>query len=145
MSSAKAPLEPDLDRNHINTKKQEQILHTNSTHQRAGSPAIAGMPERVVFMNQTAVKTNLTRLRGWAPQGERLTVDAPFETWGTQTLIAGLTRNALITPWVIKGAMDGTAFAADIREVRVKKIAPSTVVILDNMATHQNKKTTDPA
>ncbi|QCO56973.1 hypothetical protein EOK75_14345 (plasmid) [Pseudorhodobacter turbinis] len=52
---------------------------------------------------KTAVKTNLTRLRGWAPRGERLTVAAPFGSWGTQTLIA---------PWVIKGAMDGPAFAA---------------------------------
>ena len=39
------------------------------------------MPDRVVFLDETAVKTNLTRLRGWAPQGERLTMDAPFGSW----------------------------------------------------------------
>ena len=76
------------------------------------SPAISRMPDRVVFLDETAVKTNLTRLRGWAPRGERLTMDAPFGSWGTQTLIAGLTCDALIAPWVIKGAMDGPAFAA---------------------------------
>ena len=98
------------------------------------------MPDRVVFIDETAVKTNLTRLRGWAPQGERLTMDAPFGSWGTQTLIAGLTSDALIAPWVIKGAMDGPAFAAYIREVLVPEIAPGTVVILDNLATHRNKQ-----
>jgi len=63
-------------------------------------------------------------------------MDAPFGSWGTQTLIAGLTSDALIAPWVIKGAMDGPAFAAYIREVLVPEIVPGTVVILDNLATH---------
>jgi transposase len=97
------------------------------------------MPDRVVFIDETAVKTNLTRLRGRSKRGERLTMDAPFGSWGTQTLIAGLTQDALIAPWVIKGAMDGPAFAAYIREVLVPEIAPGTVVILDNLATHRNK------
>jgi len=56
------------------------------------------MPDRVVFLDETAVKTNLTRLRGWGPRGERLNMDAPFGSWGTQTLIAGLTHDALIAP-----------------------------------------------
>lgn len=98
------------------------------------------MPDRVVFLDETAVKTNLTRLRGWAPQGQRLTMDAPFGSWGTQTLIAGLTSDALIAPWVIKGAMDGPAFAAYVREVLIPEIAPGTAVILDNLATHRNKE-----
>ncbi len=102
--------------------------------------AIATLPDRIVFIDETAVKTNLTRLRGRAKRGERLTMDAPFGSWGTQTLIAGLTRDALIAPWVIKGAMDGPAFAAYIREVLVPEIAPGTVVILDNLATHRNKE-----
>jgi len=103
-------------------------------------PAIEAIPERVVFIDETAVKTNLTRLRDWATRGERLTMDAPFASWGTQTLIAGLAQDALIAPWVIKGAMDGPAFAAYIREVLVPEIAPGTVVILDNLATHRNKE-----
>ena len=55
-----------------------------------------------------------------------------FGSWGTQTLIAGLSRDALIAPWVIKGAMNGPAVAAYIREVLVKEIAPGTVVILSS-------------
>lgn len=100
------------------------------------------MPERVVLIDKTAVKTNPTRLRGRAQRGARLTMDAPFGSWATQTLIAGLTGDALIAPWVLKGAMDGPAFAADIREVLVPEIAPGTVVILDTLATHRNKEAT---
>lgn len=36
--------------------------------------------------------------------------------------------------------MDGPAFAAYIREGLVKEIAPGTLVILDNLATHRNKE-----
>ena len=89
---------------------------------------------------QRPSKTNLTRSRGWAPRGDRLTLDAPFGSWGTQTLIAGLTCDALIAPWVIKGAMDGPAFAAYVREVLIPEITPGTAVILDNLATHYNKE-----
>jgi transposase len=44
----------------------------------------------------------------------------------------------LIAPWVIKGAMDGEAFAAYVTQVLVSELAPATVVILDNLATHKN-------
>lgn len=93
-------------------------------------------PERVVFIDETSVKTNLTRQRGWAPCGDRLVMDAPFGSWGTQTFIAGLSADAVIAPWVIKGAMDGPAFAAYVEKVLVPELVPGTVVILDNLATH---------
>ncbi|MFW8637586.1 IS630 family transposase [Cribrihabitans pelagius] len=101
-------------------------------------PAMQWQPERLVFIDETSVRTNLTRLRGRARRGQRLGMDAPFGSWGTQTFIAGLTCNALIAPWVIKGAMDGPAFAAYVREVLVPELSPGTVVILDNLATHRN-------
>jgi hypothetical protein len=44
----------------------------------------------------------------------------------------------LIAPWVIKGAMDGEAFAAYVEQVLVPELAPGTVVILDTLATHKN-------
>ena len=44
----------------------------------------------------------------------------------------------MIAPWVIKGAMDGAAFAAYVEKVLVPEFSPGTVVILDNLATHKN-------
>ncbi len=67
---------------------------------------------------------------------------APFGSWGTQTLIAGLTHDERIAPWVIKGVMDGSAFAAYIREILIPEIAPGTAVVLDNLATHRNQEAT---
>jgi hypothetical protein len=67
-------------------------------------PAMQAHPDRIVFIDETSVKTNLTRLRGRSLLGKRLEMDAPFGAWGTQTFIAGLTHDSLIAPWVIKGA-----------------------------------------
>ncbi|MEP3334030.1 IS630 family transposase [Sedimentitalea sp.] len=102
-------------------------------------PKMQAHPDRLVFIDETAVKTNLTRLRGRNLRGKRLERTTPFGAWGTQTFIAGLTHDSLIAPWVIKGAMDGEAFAAYIRQVLAPELLPGTVVICDNLATHRNK------
>ena len=66
-------------------------------------------------------------------------MEAPIGSWGTQTFIAGLSTDALIAPWVIKGAMDGEAFQAYVEQVLIPELEPGTVVILDNLATHKNE------
>jgi len=87
-------------------------------------PRIREEPHWLVFIDETAVKTNLTRLRGRAPVGERLYGTAPFGKWGTQTFIAGLTQEALIAPWVIKGAMNGPAFDTYIETQLAPRLTP---------------------
>ena len=96
------------------------------------------VPGRLIFLDETSVKTNLTRLHGRCTKGERLRAQAPFGKWQTQTFIAGLSADAMIAPWVIKGAMDGAAFTAYVEKVLVPELSPGTVVILDNLATHKN-------
>jgi hypothetical protein len=48
-------------------------------------------PDRVVFIDETSVKTKMTRLRGRSLRGKRLEMTAPFGAWGAQTFIAALT------------------------------------------------------
>ena len=96
------------------------------------------VPERFVFIDETSVKTNLTRLRGRAPVGERLIGTAPFGKWQTQTFIAGLAYSGLIAPWVIDGTMNGPAFATYVETQLAPVLTPGTAVILDNLSTHRN-------
>ncbi|MEN8839948.1 MAG: transposase [Octadecabacter sp.] len=102
-------------------------------------PAMQAHPDRLVFIDETSVKTNLTRQYGRSLCGTRLEMDAPFGAWGTQTFIAGLKHDSLVAPWVIKGAMDGEAFEIYVRNVLAPELQPGTVVICDNLATHYNK------
>lgn len=98
------------------------------------------VPERPVFIDETAVRTGLTRLRGRSPKGERLTGSAPFGHWQTQTFIAGLTCEGLIAPWVIPGAMDRAAFDTWTETQLAPCLAPGTAVILDNLSVHRSPR-----
>src|SRR5437868_10770314 len=64
-------------------------------------------PARLVFIDETAVTTNMLRLNGWNPRGERLVSDAPMGHWDTVTFIAGLRQTGVVAPMLIKGAMNG--------------------------------------
>jgi transposase len=103
-------------------------------------PRMRTAPDRLVFIDETAVKTNLTRLRGRAPMGERLYGRAPFGKWCTQTFIAGLAHDRLIAPWVVNGAMNGKAFETYIETQLAPLLKPGTVVILDNFSTHKSPR-----
>ena len=62
-------------------------------------------PHRLVFIDETAVTTKMTRLRGRSVRGSRLEATAPFGHWRTQTFIAGLRVDELTAPWVLDGPM----------------------------------------
>jgi len=96
--------------------------------------AMRARPERLAFIDETAVETTPARLRGRALRGQRLETNAPFGAWGTQTFIAGSTHNGPIAPWAIEGAMDGNAFAAYIRNVLVPELEIGTAAMRDNLA-----------
>ena len=119
-------------------RKRARVRRRREDWEKRRMPVMRAQPERLVFIDETSVKTNLTRLRGRSWRGQRLSMDAPFGAWGTQTFIAGLTPDALIAPWVIKRAMDGDAFTAYVERVLVPELVPGTVVILDNLPTHKN-------
>jgi len=103
-------------------------------------PRMRHEPHRLVFIDETSVKTNLTRLRGRSPVGERLYGPAPFGKWRTQTFIAGLTSDALIAPWIIEGAMNGPAFDTYIETQLAPLLEPRTIVVLDNLSTHKSPR-----
>src|SRR4029450_3906526 len=60
---------------------------------------------RLVFIDETAVTTNMVRLDGWSPRGERLVAGAPMGHWETVTFIAGLRQAGIVAPMLIKGAV----------------------------------------
>ncbi len=103
-------------------------------------PFLRERSQRLVFIDETSVKTNMTRLHGRSAIGERLIGVAPFGRWQTQTFVAGLTSEALIAPWVIGGAMDRAAFDISAETQLAPSLMPGTVVILDNLSTHKSPK-----
>jgi hypothetical protein len=50
--------------------------------------------ERLAFIDETSLKTNMAKTTGWAPRGQRLVDHAPFGHWRTQTFIGALRHGA---------------------------------------------------
>jgi transposase len=90
-----------------------------------------------VFIDETAVSTNLVRLRGRAPRGERLIGHAPMGAWETLTFVAGLRHNKMVAPMVIKGAMNGEIFLAYVEQCLVPTLRRGDIVVMDNLRAHK--------
>src|SRR5215469_1496997 len=73
-------------------------------------------PAHLIFIDETAVSTNMVRPNGWSPRGERLVGHVPMAHWKTMTFIAGFRQTGIVAPMVIKGAMNGEAFLAYIEQ-----------------------------
>ena len=97
-------------------------------------------PARLVFIDETSVKTNMTPLRGRSARGQRLLADAPFGRWRTQTFIAGLRCDELVAPWIIEGARHGAAFDTYVSTQLAPALHPGDVVILDNLNVHKSPR-----
>ncbi len=92
-------------------------------------PFMRDRAHRLVFLDETSVKANMTRLRGRSAVGERLFGTTPFGRWKTQTFIAGLTCDALIAPRVIEGAMNRAAFDIHVETRLAPALWPGTVFV----------------
>jgi transposase len=97
-------------------------------------------PHRLVFIDETATTTKMTRLRGRARKGERLRARAPFGHWGTQTFIAALRYDGLTAPWIIDAPMNRKIFETYVETQLAPTLSPGDVVILDNLSSHKSER-----
>lgn len=96
-------------------------------------------PKRLVFIDETWVKTNMAPLRGWAPRGQRLKGKAPHRHWKTMTFLAALRHDRVVAPWLIDGPINGEAFRLYVEKILVPTLAPTDIVIADNLGSHKSK------
>jgi transposase len=95
----------------------------------------------LIFIDETWAKTNMTRLRGRSPAGERLVAKIPFGHWKTTTLIAALGIQGVCCSTVVDGAINAGIFEAFVSKVLVPELRPGDVVVLDNLSSHKGSTT----
>jgi transposase len=94
-------------------------------------------PQRLVFIDETWVKTNMTRPRGRALQGERLICHVPHGHWKTTTFLAALRVTGLTAPLVVDGAINGALFKGWVEQHLVATLRPGDIVVMDNLTSHK--------
>jgi transposase len=94
-------------------------------------------PDRFVFLDETWIKTNMTRPRGWGPTHERLLERVPHGHWMTTTFVGALRTTGLVAPLVVDGALNGEVFRAYVEQQLVKVLKPGDIVVMDNLSSHK--------
>lgn len=96
-------------------------------------------PTRLVFIDETWAKTNMTRRHGRSPCGARLVAKVPHGRWRTLTFLAALRCDRLEAPCVIDGPINGESFLAYVEQVLTPTLKPGDVVIMDNLGSHKRQ------
>jgi transposase len=96
-------------------------------------------PRRLVFIDETWAKTNMTRRYGRCRRGARLIAKVPHGRWRTLTFLAALRHDRITAPCVIDGPINGASFRAYIEQFLVPTLSPGDVVVMDNLASHKAK------
>lgn len=96
-------------------------------------------PARLVFIDETWAKTNMTRTGGRAPRGARLVAKVPHGRWRTLTFLAALRHDRITAPCVFDGPINGESFLAYVEQVLVPTLQPGDIVVLDNLGSHKGQ------
>lgn len=95
-------------------------------------------PERLVFLDETGVKTNLTRLRGWAEIGQRLVEVIPGGNWETCSLVQAVALDGTRAAMVLDGPMNGESFVGFCQWLLAPSLHPGDLVVMDNLSSHKS-------
>jgi transposase len=95
-------------------------------------------PERLVFLDETGAKTNMVRLYGRAPRGQRLFAPVPYG-WMTTTFVAALRHDEITAPCVFDGPMNRSSFLTYVEHFLAPTLRQGDIVVMDNLASHKVK------
>jgi len=91
---------------------------------------------RLRFIDEAGANLAMTRLRGRAPRGKRVTESVP-RNYGPQTsLIGTLSLEGVEAVMTLEGAVDTLAFNAYVEHILRPTIRRGDVLVLDNLTAH---------
>ena len=96
-------------------------------------------PCRLVFLDESGAKTNMTRLYGRAVKGKRCYDNAPDGRWETVTMLSSIRLDGTTESLMFEGAVDRAMFEAYIEQVLGPSLRPGDIVVMDNLASHKSQ------
>jgi len=108
------------------------------TDPEAGVGGIA--PKRLVFIDECGVLTNMARLHGRSPRGERAHASVPCGTWKRVSVLGAIGSAGMIAALSLDAATDSASFAAYLEQVllpELQTVKPDAVLVLDNLRPHK--------
>lgn len=94
--------------------------------------------EKLVFLDESGAKTNMTRTHGRAPRGVRVVDKVPHGHWKTTTMISAVRTAGPFAAAVVSGATDTDVFLAYVEHALMPELHAGDVVVMDNLAPHKH-------
>ena len=104
----------------------------------AGGGGIA--PERLVFLAESAVLTNMARRYGRSPRGQRASAKVLLGHWKRLSVLSALGLEGVLATRSGEDATDGATFAASLDQVLLpvlRQHKPEAVLVMDNLRPHK--------
>jgi len=92
---------------------------------------------RLVFLDESGAKTNLTRLYGRAFDGQRVVDATPHGHWCTTTVLSSVRLDGTTAAMVIEGPTDAEVFGAYVEQVLTPSLRSGDIVVMDNLSPHK--------
>lgn len=97
-------------------------------------------PRRLVFLDETATPTTLTRLRARAPRGERAIGRVPRKRGQNVTVLASLGATGMGAAMVLEGALARESFDAYVEQLLLPTLVPGQIVVWDRLPVHKSAR-----
>ena len=97
------------------------------------------MVEHLVFLDESGVNTDLTRLYGRALSSQRAVDHAPLNTPRTTTVLSSIRLDGEKAYTTYQGGTTGERFVQYLKEMLLPTLRPGGIVVMDNMRSHHVK------
>ncbi len=101
------------------------------------------MIDRLVFLDESGINTDLTRLYGRAPSSQRVVDHTPLNTPKTTTVLSSIRLNGEKTFTTYQGGTTGERFVTYLKETLLPTLHSGDIVVMDNMRSHHVKAVRD--
>ena len=94
---------------------------------------------RLVFIDETWAKTNMTPTHGRCPIGQRLVAKVPHGHRKTLTFVAALRCDGITAPCLLNQPINAVSFRTYVEQFLVPTLRPGDIVVMDNLSSHKGK------
>ncbi|WP_430454880.1 IS630 family transposase [Rhodopirellula europaea] len=92
---------------------------------------------KLVFLDETGARTNMTRRYGWGPSDERVTDFVPHGHWETTTLIHAIDCRGSRASLITNGPTNAWVFEAYVDWLLAPALRPGDILIMENLSSHK--------
>lgn len=95
--------------------------------------------ETLVYLDESGVNTNMTRIYGRAMGGARTVDNAPVNTPANTTILSSIKLNGETAYTTYNGGTTGERFVDYLKNILIPTLNKGDVIIMDNMRSHHVK------